>query len=185
MSHTLVQQVLRSTALSLSVCLVATLSPVASGNAQAQTAPAAAGLSVGAPISLPANIQDQHGQPWAITPETQTLLFSSDKDASATLQKLLKSAPEGHLASQKAVYLTDLSGMPGFITRNMALPKLKREYPFSIGILLDGTPVEGWPKVENGVTIVDLQNGLVQSVRALKSASEMAAALGLPPPLAE
>lgn len=157
---------------------VSLLSALPHTAAQAQSSPAASSLTVGSPLGLP-EIQDQNGKPWAVTADTRQLIFSSSKAGSSTLQKLLKEAPEGHLASIQAVYLTDMSGMPGFITRNMALPKLQREYAFPIGILLDNTPVKNWPEVEDGITSVELKAGVIQSVKALKGEAEIRAALKL------
>jgi hypothetical protein len=83
-----------------------------------------------------------------------------------------------HGPTRHAVYLADMSKMPGFITRTFALPSL-REQPFEVGVSLDGHTLADWPRQEDTVTLIRLAQGRVVSHEYLSTESQLKAALGL------
>jgi hypothetical protein len=125
-------------------------------------------------------LKDQHDQAWRVDDNTQLVLFAAGRKASTLVQTVLAGQPAGFLASRQAVYLADMSRMPGFITRTFALPAL-REMPFRVGVVLDETLLRDWPRPEAAVVLIGLQNGRVSSVSQISTEAPLRAALGLTP----
>ena len=60
-------------------------------------------------------LKNQHDQDWRIAPDTKLVLFAAGRKASNLMQTVLAPQPKGFLAGRHAVYLADMSRMPGFI----------------------------------------------------------------------
>jgi hypothetical protein len=138
---------------------------------------AASPVAVGQPLPT-LTLQDQHGQDWRIQPDTRLVLLAAGRTASNTVLTVLGGQPKGFLASQRAVYLADMSRMPGFITRTFALPAL-REQPFVVGVSMQDNALNGWPTQTDSVTLLELEQQVVRAVRYAKTEAELRAALGL------
>ena len=140
---------------------------------------AASPVAVGQPLPT-LTLQDQHGQDWRIQPDTRLVLLAAGRTASNTVLTVLGGQPKGFLASQRAVYLADMSRMPGFVTRTFALPSL-REQPFRFGVSLDERVLADWPAQPDAVLLIDLEQGRVSRTRSAGSEAELRTALGLQP----
>jgi len=128
---------------------------------------------------LPAlTLQNQHDQAWRIAPDTQLVLFAAGRKASNLMQTVLAPQPKGFLAGRHAVYLADMSKMPGFITRTFAMPSL-RELNFEVGVSLEGKTLADWPRQDDAVTLIRLDQGRVVSHEYLTTEAQLRAALGL------
>lgn len=123
-------------------------------------------------------LKNQHDQDWRIAPDTKLVLFAAGRKASNLMQTVLAPQPKGFLAGRHAVYLADMSRMPGFITRTFALPSL-RELNFEVGVSLDEKTLTGWPRQDDAVTLIRLDQGRVVSHEYLSSEAQLKAALGL------
>lgn len=123
-------------------------------------------------------LEDQHGQPWRIEAETRLLIFAAGRQASNRVQSVLGAQPKDFLATRRAVYLADMSRMPGLITRTFALPAL-REQPFRVGVSLDEAALAEWPRQAEAVTLIHLERGRVQRIEFAGSEAELQRALGL------
>lgn len=124
------------------------------------------------------SLQDQRDQPWRVEDNTRLVLFSSGRKASNLVQDVLASQPKDFLATRQAAYLADMSRMPSFITRNIALPTL-RDKPFSVGVVLDEKLLADWPRQTDAVTLISLQDGKVTAVAYATTEAQVRAALGL------
>jgi hypothetical protein len=128
---------------------------------------------------LPAlNLKNQHGQPWRIGSDTKLVLFAAGRKASNLMQTVLTPQPKGFLSGRHAVYLADMSKMPGFITRTFALPSL-RELSFEVGVSLEEAALAGWPRQDDAVTLIRLEQGRVLSHEYATTEAQLKAALGL------
>lgn len=123
-------------------------------------------------------LKNQHDQDWRIAPDTKLVLFAAGRKASHLMQTVLAPQPKGFLAGRHAVYLADMSRMPGFITRTFALPSL-RELNFEVGVSLDEKTLAGWPRQDDAVTLIRLDQGRVVSHEYLSTEAQLKAALGL------
>ena len=101
-------------------------------------------------------LKDQHDQAWKVSADTKLVLFAAGRKASNLVQTVLADQPAGFLATRQAVYLADLSRMPGFVTRTFALPAL-REMPFVLGVVLDEALLKNWPRQDGAVTLIALR----------------------------
>lgn len=124
----------------------------------------------------PLALKDQHEQNWRIAPETRLVIFAAGRKASNLVMEVLAPLPEGFLSARHAAYLADMSRMPGFITRNFALPAL-REQKFLVGVSLDETLLSDWPRQDGAVTLIRLEQGRVVSHEYLGSEAQLRAAL--------
>ena len=125
-------------------------------------------------------VQDQHEQPWGIAADTRLVLFATGRKAANLAMEVLGEQPKGFLATRHALYLADMSKMPGFITRTFALPSL-REQPFAVGVVLEENLLSDWPRQQDAVTLIRLEKGRVVAVDYAASAAALREALGLTP----
>jgi len=141
----------------------------------AATAQGAMTVAVGQP--LPAlTLKDQHDKPWLITPATRLVIFSAGRKASNLIQSALQSLPSDQLTRKGAVYLADMSKMPGFITRTFALPTL-REMPYRVGVSLDEATLATWPRQTDAVTLIELDQSVVRRISYAATEPDLRAAL--------
>jgi hypothetical protein len=125
-------------------------------------------LQVGEPIPK-MTLSDQHEKPWLIPADTKLVLFSVSRNANTLVQSILSQKNSGYLSSKKVVYFSDLSKMPGFITRTFALPSM-RDLPYSVGIVLNAEESQSWPREEDAVTAVFLSQGRISKIEYIKNA---------------
>jgi hypothetical protein len=152
------------------LCLAATVAwPV---DAKAQATPT---VAVGQP--LPAlTLRDQHDKPWQITPGTRLVIFAAGRKASTLVQSVLQALPKDQLTRKNALYLADMSKMPGFVTRTFALPAL-REMPYLIGVSLDEAVLAAWPRQTDAVTLIELEQSVVKRISYAATEPNLRAAL--------
>jgi len=130
---------------------------------------------------LPAlRLKNQHDQDWQVTASTRLVVFAAGRKASNLALAVLGAQHQGFLASRHAVYLADMSKMPGLITRTFALPSL-REQPFEVGVSLDETLLAGWARQDDAVTLIGLEGGRVTHFQYASNEAQLRTALGLAP----
>lgn len=139
----------------------------------------AALLVPGSPAPLMA-LEDQHGKPIAVGAATQIIVFAADKKASDFVNQVLAAQNPAVLDRLQAVYVADISAMPGVITRMFALPKL-RELPFAIGLVREAVQAADLPRQVGAATVLRLQGGKVNTVEYAKNADQLRSMLGLEP----
>lgn len=138
-------------------------------------AQAAMPLAVGQPLPV-LSLKDQRDKPWEVKPSTRLVMFSAGRKASNLVQAVLPSLPKDQLTRRHAVYLADISKMPGFITRTFALPALK-EMPFAVGVSLDEATLANWPRQPDAVTLLELEQGVVKRISYTATEAELRVAL--------
>lgn len=82
----------------------------------------------------PWTLLDQFDAPYTLNDETRILLVARDMDGAKRVNAALQGKPKGYLEERQAVFLADISRMPGVIATLFALPKM-RDYNYRI--LLD------------------------------------------------
>lgn len=163
--------------LAASLLACAALAPIAmsaTAHAQASTATAPA-PAVGQPLPTLA-LKDQHDKAWQVPADTRLVLFATGRKASNLAQAVLEKEPKDFLAQRHAVYLAELSKMPGFATRMFALPSL-REMPYRVGVSLQEATLAAWPRETEGVTLIELGSGVVQRISVATTKADLRAAL--------
>ena len=117
-------------------------------------------------------INDQHDKPWSIPADTKLVLFSGNRNANTIVQSLLTQKGVDYFSSKKTVYFSDLSKMPGFITRTFALPSM-RDLPYSVGIVLNADESQSWPREDDAVTAAFLNQGRVTKIEFVKNTESL------------
>ncbi len=148
---------------------------LALGVTQASLAQAPAPVAVGQ--VLPAlSLKDQHDKPWQITPSTRLVMFAAGRKASNVTQAVLQALPKDQLTRKNAVYLADMSKMPGIITRTFAMPAL-RDMPYQIGVSMDQSTLAAWPRQTDAVTLIELDQRVVKRISYVTTEADLRAAL--------
>lgn len=113
-------------------------------------------LTAGAALA-PFDIADQHGQSVRVDRDVRVLMFSRDMTANKLAKKAFMDKPSNYLATAHAVYLIDVSGMPSFVTRHFAIPKMQK-YGYRIFLDREGTLTSALPAREDEVTIMTIDD---------------------------
>ena len=135
----------------------------------------------GEPLALgsslpPRTLPDQHGTPHAIDESVRLVHFTRAMQGGGVVKEALQTDGRGFLERQHALYVSDVSRMPGFIRAAIAKPRLRgRGYP----ILLDeeGTATADLPAAEGKATLLFLEKLRVTRVEQVGSVEELSRAL--------
>ena len=136
---------------------------------------ASANQSVGAARlgdGLVMELKDQHDQAVAINEQTNLILFAAGKSTSALMSKTLEELPPTTLKDKKALYVADISGMPGFITKMVAIPKMQKR-PYTIAILRDEAQSKRFPQKDGAITVIKLKSGKVTEITFVTKQEEI------------
>ncbi len=105
----------------------------------------------------PVSLNDQHEKPGYIDKTTRLILFSRDKKGGEILTDALSNIPEGFLAEQNIVYITDISAMPGLISKYIAIPALQKK-AYSILLDKDGSRTINYPDKKAMATLIYVES---------------------------
>lgn len=124
---------------------------------------------------LPAiELEDQHGVTATIDAGVRYVLFTRDMDGGKVVQEVLQDDGQQRLDAVRAVYVSDISRMPGLVTRLFALPSLRKR-GYRILLDRDGTATATIPSEPGTVTVLELVAGTVEGVRTIRSAEGLGA----------
>lgn len=123
-------------------------------------------------LSLP----DQHGSERRIDASVHVVLFARDMGGGDVLKKALEADGAALLRDAGAVYVTDMSGMPGPIRRFFALPGLRRR-PYPILVDQKGDLTRDFPSRPDHATFLDLTALEVNRIRFFTSPERLRQAL--------
>jgi hypothetical protein len=126
---------------------------------------------------LPAlSLEDQHGETRTLDASVRVVLFSRDMDGGGVVKQALADDGPDFLGRNRAVYVTDVSAMPGLVLRLMARPAMRRRpYP----MLLDeqGDATADFPSQKGKATLLFLEHSKVLRVAYAGTAAELREAL--------
>jgi hypothetical protein len=139
---------------------------------------AAAGSPISTGNKLPTlTLPDQYGNPHSLS-EARVILFAPDKVAADLAHQLLQYKKKADLAAQGVNFISDISRMPGFVTRMFAIPAL-RDYPYLV-LLGHQTEETAWlPRRESTLTLLFMQSGEVSSIEYAKTLTSLIAKMAL------
>ena len=118
-------------------------------------------LSEGASIE-PLQFKDQFEKNLAITAQTQQLIVVFSKGEGEKVKTFLETNPN-YLREKNALYLMDVTPVPGMVMSMFMLPKFKK-YPYPIGLVEDEKLLALFPKKENFITFITIENFKIISV---------------------
>jgi hypothetical protein len=131
-----------------------------------------AGLAAGAfaaePLGLGGalpeiRLPDQHGQERSVPADVRVVLLSRDMKGGGAIRELLEKDGAAFLSQHSAVYVADVSRMPGLIRAAIAKPRMRRRsYP----VLLDeaGTATASLPSAASKATVIFVEQGKITRV---------------------
>lgn len=138
-------------------------------------APAAKVVEVGA--ALPRLVlTDQHGEQGRVDAATRILLFASDRASGKIAHAALEPIGANGLAAAGALFVADISPMPGFISSTLAVPKMRK---YSYQVLLGQEPADtaALPRRPDQVTLLRATDGTITGVEFIGSAEALSRAL--------
>ena len=124
----------------------------------------------------PRTLPDQHGTAHAIDESVRLVLFTRDMKGGGVVKEALQADGRGFLERHHALYVSDVSRMPGIIRATIAKPRLRgRGYP----ILLDeeGTATADLPAADGKATLLFLDELQVKRVEQVGSVEELRGAI--------
>ena len=107
------------------------------------------------------------------------MLVTHDMDAGRIAKAVLADHTAATLAERGAVYVADISKMPGFVSRLMAIPRMRRR-PYPVLLDRDALTVHRFPLAEGRVTAVHLADGRITAIEQLGAEDAVRAALATP-----
>lgn len=105
---------------------------------------------------------DQFERPLIITKDTQKIIISFSKANGAAVKDFLY-ANRDYLAKNSAVYLADVSSVPGFVMSMFMLPKFE-EYYFKMGLIEDEKKALYFPRKDDKLTIIHMTDLMVKEI---------------------
>lgn len=111
----------------------------------------------------PITLQDQNDKTFTIDESTKLVLFTAGMKGGKVVRQAIEKEEPDYLAKRNTVYLSNISGMPGFIAKNFAIPKMK-EHKYSIVLDKEGNVTKRFPSQEQSTTIVQLDKLKIKSI---------------------
>jgi hypothetical protein len=104
------------------------------------------------------------------------VLFSRDMDGGDLLKEALADAPEGFLRQKRAIYVSDISGMPGLVARMFAIPAM-RGRPYAMWLDREGDVLTRLPDEPGKATLLFVDDREITRIEHLSSAAAVREAL--------
>jgi hypothetical protein len=121
-------------------------------------------------------LADQHGAEASVGAEVRAILFTRDMDAGGLVKEALADKGDEILAAAGAVYVSDISGMPGVIAKLFAVPSMRKR-PYRMVLDRDGKATADFPSEKGKVTFLRVEDGEIESLDYLDSADQVRATL--------
>lgn len=124
----------------------------------------------------PWTLLDQFDAPYTLNDETQILLVARDMDGAKLVNAALEGKQKGYLDERQAVFLADISRMPGVIATLFALPKM-RDYHYRILLDRNARVAPRYPAGEGEVLWLQLKDRQLVQQQTFTSAEPLRQAL--------
>lgn len=120
----------------------------------------------------PFKIQNQFEEPAELSTETKWIIFSSDMKAAKLLTEYLNENAK-NLDLTKTLVISDISKMPGLVSKMFAIPKMKK-YNFKLALDKEGDVTKAWPRQEGVILVMKVDQLKVESTENLTTAEAVA-----------
>jgi hypothetical protein len=117
-------------------------------------------------------LNDQFGTIHNIDEMPRTIIMAFEKEPSAVLNEYLSKQSEGYLEKNNAIFIADISGMPAFVSKSFALPKM-REYKYKVLLITDENEGAMYPYQEGQITIIKTENNRIKSINFTDELSQL------------
>jgi hypothetical protein len=123
-------------------------------------------------------LNNQHDEPGLVDQGTKAVLFSRNKNSNELITESLKEQSGASLKHLRIVYVADISGMPGLISKFVAIPAMK-DYSFPVLLDREGKLTSAYPTQEGKATLIFLEGLKIRKIDYLNSVEEIRQALQL------
>jgi hypothetical protein len=106
----------------------------------------------------------------------KTLIMAYEKGTGATVNEYLNGQDKGYLKKYNAVFIADISQMPGLVTKLFALPKM-RKYIHTVLLIQDEQQGLRFPSKEEKITVMKFRDNLLTEVKFITTTAELKAAI--------
>ena len=115
------------------------------------------GTSIQAPI-----IKDQFEKTVSITPQTKQIIIAYTKSQGDVMKAFFEVHPN-YLSDNNALYFMDATAVPSLVMSMFMMPKFKK-YTYGIGIINNEKDAAYFPKKEDRLTVISLDNLSVTAI---------------------
>lgn len=115
------------------------------------------GTSIQAPI-----IKDQFEKTLSITPQTKQIIIAYTKSQGDVMKAFFEVHPN-YLSDNNALYFMDATAVPSLVMSMFMMPKFKK-YTYGIGIINNEKDAAYFPKKEDRLTVITLDNLRVTAI---------------------
>ena len=99
-----------------------------------------------------------------------------EKGTGATVNEYLNAQDKEYLNKYNAVFIADISQMPGLVTKLFALPKM-RKYVHTVLLIQDEQQGLQFPSQEEKITVLKFQDNVLTQVTFIATTDELKAAI--------
>ncbi|WP_263833497.1 hypothetical protein [Sulfurospirillum oryzae] len=107
-------------------------------------------------------IKDQFEKSMNITSQTKQIIIAFTKAEGEGIKTFLETHPN-YLVENDALYFMDATSVPSLVMSIFMMPKFKK-YSYSIGLLENEKDVAYFPKKEDRITVITLDNLTVTAI---------------------
>lgn len=118
-------------------------------------------LKEGALLQAP-TIKDQFEKTVVITPQTKQIIIAYTKSQGDAMKAFFEANPN-YLSENNALYFMDATGVPSMVMSMFMMPKFKK-YTYGIGIIDNDKDAAYFPKKEDRLTVISLEELKVTAV---------------------
>lgn len=124
----------------------------------------------------PLPLKDQHAKSLAVPADTRLIFFAAEMTSSKLMSKALEGLAPTALRDGKAIYIADISSMPGPISSFIAMPKMQK-LPYAVAVVKDAAETSALPRKPGAVTVLKTQGGKISAIDYASTAEQVAAYL--------
>ncbi|MEJ2611227.1 MAG: hypothetical protein P8179_14385 [Candidatus Thiodiazotropha sp.] len=111
---------------------------------------------------LPLSLPDQYGNLHNLS-DAHTILFAPDKETGELAHEQLQHENKTDMMAKGFWFISDISRMPGFVTRFFALPAM-RKYPYFVLLGYKEAQTAWLPSKEGALTLMQIRSGKVIAI---------------------
>lgn len=124
----------------------------------------------------PWTLSDQFEQAYTLDDDLRILLVARSMDAAKLLDAALEGQAKGYLEARQALFVADISRMPGLIGKLFAIPAM-RDYSYRVLLDREAQVVPQYAAPEEGVLWLQLERGVLRERRVFTDAAALRSAL--------
>ncbi|SFV59788.1 FAD/FMN-containing dehydrogenases [hydrothermal vent metagenome] len=120
----------------------------------------------------PFTLNDQFGKEHTLEKMPKLLICSFGKDTGVLISNYFNAQDSDYLEKHDIKLMADVSSVPSLLRKTFILPKMKK-YSFEVLISTDSKFSELFPKEEDKLTVLKLENGVVKEIVYVANEAEL------------